>query len=185
MIVLWCSSYFSGTKKGKKIVTDQFLKKVQSEWRLSCVRWCMPIGAFFPHTGWNNLVGTERSHGNKVNKLLTYEAENCRPFYMQTLPASEGTSWNKNETTNEQQKLVIQGLILYRFFLKQSLWKWNWQLNICTSFNLGHLTNPQKVLETSLRSWDSEGWPQLKSILNEVVMENLHAGFWQMTGEAW
>lgn len=41
-----------------------------------------------------NFVGTERSHRDKINKLLTYEAENCRPFYMQTLPASEGTSWN-------------------------------------------------------------------------------------------
>lgn len=41
-----------------------------------------------------HFVGTERSHRDKINKLLTYEAENCRPFYMQTLPASEGTSWN-------------------------------------------------------------------------------------------
>uniref|UniRef100_A0A0E9X1Z2 Uncharacterized protein n=1 Tax=Anguilla anguilla TaxID=7936 RepID=A0A0E9X1Z2_ANGAN len=64
-------------------------------------------------TGSDNLVGTERSHRNKINKLLTYEAENCRPFYMQTLPASEGTSWNKNETVNEQQKLVIHEIILF------------------------------------------------------------------------
>lgn len=47
------------------------------------------------------VFGTEHSHRNKINQLLTYEAENCRPFYMQTLPASEGNSWNKNETTNE------------------------------------------------------------------------------------
>ncbi len=45
----------------------------------------------------DDLVGTERSHGDRINKLLTYEAENCRPFYMQTLPDSEGTPWNKND----------------------------------------------------------------------------------------
>lgn len=53
------------------------------------------------------MVGTERSHGDRINKLLTYEAENCRPFYMQTLPDSEATPWNKNETANEQE-LVSQ-----------------------------------------------------------------------------
>lgn len=44
-----------------------------------------------------DLVGTEHSHGDRINKLLTYEAENCRPFYKQTLPVSEGTPWNKND----------------------------------------------------------------------------------------
>lgn len=71
----------------------------------------------FSHTGSDNFVGTEHSHRNRINKLLTYEAENCRPFYMQTLPASEGTSWNKNETVNEQQKLVIHE-ILFSFFVQ-------------------------------------------------------------------
>lgn len=45
--------------------------------------------------------GSEHSHINNINQCLTYEAENCRAFCMQTLPASERNSWNENETTNE------------------------------------------------------------------------------------
>lgn len=62
-----------------------------------CVKWCKQILIQIC----TNFDGSEHSHINNINQCLTYEAENCRAFCMQTLPASERNSWNENETTNE------------------------------------------------------------------------------------
>lgn len=73
---------------------------------------------------------------------------------MQTLPDSEATPWNKNETANEQQELIIHVRVIQRRHQFSSIWSmlfefWN---EIVTQFSLLTVASMQcTVLLTKLQ----------------------------------
>jgi len=62
----------------------------------------------------STILGLKVATETKTKKILTYEAENCRPFNMQTLTASEGTSWNIKMRQRINNKSSAAKLFLFR-----------------------------------------------------------------------